>query len=75
VIACEAGTLIAVPVDPAAEVRALLRTFQMQMGVKWRIDADLLRLMNGELTLARYPPTAGQQEALHRALDAARATQ
>jgi hypothetical protein len=52
----------------AAEVRRLLHAFRLESLVKWQIDADLPQLLAGELTLARYPLTPGQQQALHHAL-------
>lgn len=51
-----------------ADVRALLHAFRLDTRVKMQIDLDLLRLLGGEYTLARYPLTAAQQQALHQAL-------
>ena len=63
------GVLLASADRHAAEVRRLLHAFRLESLVKWRIDRDLPQLLSGELTLARYVLTPGQQQALHQALD------
>ncbi|MBK8795928.1 MAG: DUF5110 domain-containing protein [Anaerolineales bacterium] len=63
------GVLLASADRHAAEVRRLLHAFRLESLVKWQIDRDLPQLLSGELTLARYVLTPGQQQALHQALD------
>jgi alpha-glucosidase (family GH31 glycosyl hydrolase) len=66
-IAAQGGLLS--PADRRAdEVRRLLTAFRLESLVKWQIDADLPKLLAGETTLARYPLTPGQQQALHHSL-------
>jgi hypothetical protein len=60
--------LLAIEDRRAAEVRRLLGAFLLGSLVKWQIDADLPKLLTGDVTLARYPLTPGQQQALHQAL-------
>ena len=45
-------------------VREMLRHFQVDNRVKAKIDADLPRLLTGELTLSRYALSEAQQSAL-----------
>jgi hypothetical protein len=67
-VTAQGGALLASADRRAAEVRRLLHAFRLESLVKWQIDADLPQLLTGETTLARYPLTPGQQQALHHAL-------
>jgi alpha-glucosidase (family GH31 glycosyl hydrolase) len=67
-VTAASGALLAAADRRAAEVRRLLHAFRLASLVKWQIDADLPQLLAGELTLARYALTPGQQQALHHAL-------
>jgi alpha-glucosidase (family GH31 glycosyl hydrolase) len=67
-ITSKEGPLLAIEDRRAAEVRRLLGAFLLGSLVKWQIDADLPKLLTGDVTLARYPLTPGQQQALHQAL-------
>ena len=67
-VTAKSGALLATADRRAAEVRRLLHAFRLGSMVKWQIDADLPQLLAGEVTLARYDLTPGQQQALHHAL-------
>jgi hypothetical protein len=62
------GALLASADRRADESQAAAPAFRLESLVKWQIDADLPQLLAGETTLARYPLTPGQQQALHHAL-------
>lgn len=67
-VTATSGELLANADRRAAEVRRLLHAFRLGSSVKWQIDGDLPQLLSGEVTLARYDLTPGQQQALHHAL-------
>jgi len=68
IVNAQGAALLASADRRAAEVRRLLTAFRLGSLVKWQIDTDLPQLLTGAATLARYPLTPGQQQALHHAL-------
>ncbi len=60
-VAGKAGALLAAEDRRAEEVRRLLAAFRLDSRVKWQIDADLPRLLSGELSwrAMRWQRTAG----------------
>ena len=58
------GALTVTDEERGAAVRRLLAAFRLDSRVKWQIDHDLPKLLAGELSLAQYPLTGNQREAL-----------